>query len=177
MPKKPAIDATLPDPVRGKAGSVYVPVPHRVQRALELLRPRRKRDAYRAGYSYVEVKARLMREFDIGETAAEGDLAKAYEVIRGEIAKTDYPSTIRLEMESLAKQARAAGDFGAASASLARLGKWSGMEGDADSLLSKLTDAALDAAIEAAVKERIANMTPEQIAEVRRVHDEKAGAK
>lgn len=117
-----------------------------------------------------------MREFDIGETAAEGDLAKAYEVMRGEIAKTDYPTVIRSEMETLAKQAAQAGDWSAASATYARLGKWSGMEGDESSLLGKLTDAALDAAIKNAVASEIENMPDDKLAELLAKRKAKAGA-
>jgi hypothetical protein len=184
MPRKPAIEETLPDHSRGKAGSVYVPVPHRVQRALDLLRPKRQRGKegevrkYRPGYNYNEVKSRLMREFDIGETAAEGDLAKAYEVLRAEIAKTDYPTTIRTEMEALARQASQAGDHASAGAAWARLGKWSGMEGDGEAgTLGKLADAALEAAIKQAVESEVVGMDEERFAALVAKRAEKAGAK
>lgn len=157
----------------------HVPVPQRVVRALELIRPKLKSGRLiRPGLSYNRARDRLMREFDISDTTAERDMAAAYGIVKGEIERTDYPSVVRAEMEMLAKLAvhrGGKGDYAVARAALSQLGKWSGMEdGDEDSLVKKLSDAALEVAIKSAAKEAMASMSDEEFEALAKQRKERA---
>lgn len=179
MPRKPAKELN-PAPVDGgKQGSEYVPAPQRVERALHLLMPveahvRREADGcemevpFRPGCSYSYTRDALMREFGVGETTAERDLANAYAIIRDRVSRTDWATMARVELASLAQRATVRGDVGdwsVAKGAWERLGKWAGLEDKADeiSLAAKLTDAALDIAIKQAVTERIEAMPVEEL--------------
>jgi hypothetical protein len=149
--------------------------PTRLDRALYLLTPRRDGDKVIPGCSYVEAQEALAREFGIHKSTAADDLRRAYDVVRDRIAATDYPSVIRSEMETIARGAAANGDNATASITWYRLGRFAGMEESEDSLVKKLSDAALEAAIKQAVAEKIEGMSEAEFADLQQRRAAKAG--
>lgn len=116
---------------------------------------------------YVEAQEALCKEFGIAMSTAATDLKKAYAVIKDRLEAMDLGSTIKTEMESIAREARAKGDNHGASLTWFRLGKLAGLgEDNEDSLVKKLGDAALDAAINQAVAARIEAMSEAEFADL-----------
>ena len=117
--------------------------------------------------AYVEAQEALCLEFSISMSTAALDLKKAYAVIRDRLEAMDLGSTIKTEMESLARESRAKGDNHGASLTWFRLGKLAGLgEDNEESLVAKLGPAALDAAIRQAVAERVENMSEAEFADL-----------
>jgi hypothetical protein len=163
--KKPQVTA----PATADVGShgqenALLTAPNRTFYALDLLMP--QEEPYRPGHSYSYVRAELISKFDVSDTTAERDIANAYEIIRKRVAATDYASLCRVELTHLAKRAAERGDVGdwsVAKGAWERLGKWAGLEqNDEDSLVKKLSDAALEVAIKSAAKEAMSSMSDEE---------------
>lgn len=158
----------------GGSDNALLSAPNRTFYALDLLMPQENR----AGHSYSQVLKALMSEFEISESQAERDIAKAYDIIRRRVANTDFATMVKVELARLAERAAERGDVGdwsVAKGAWERLGKWAGLEqGDEESLAKKLTDAALDIAIKQAMEERIAGMTDEEFEALAKRRKEKA---
>lgn len=112
----------------------------------------------------------------IAEGSAD-DLRRAYDVVRERIAATDYPTIIRNEMEAIARTAAADGDKATASITWYRLGRFAGMEESEDSLVKKLSDAALEAAIKQAAAATVEGMSEAEFEDLKQRRAAKAGAK
>jgi hypothetical protein len=165
-------------PTGGSGGSenALLTAPNRTFYALDLLMP--QTEPYRPGHSYSFVLRDLMAKFGISETQAERDIAKAYEVIRKRVAATDYAALCRVELTHLAKRAAERGDVGDWSVAMGaweRLGKWAGLEqNDEDSLVKKLSDAALEVAIKSAAKDAMASMSDEEFEALAKARKERS---
>lgn len=161
----------------GGSDNPLLSAPNRTFYALDLLMPQSDPE-YRPGHSYSFVLKSLMATFGIGESQAERDIAKAYEIIRKRVANTDFATLVKVELTQLAKRAAERGDVGdwsVAKGAWERLGKWAGLEqADESSLAAKLTDAALEVAIKQAAKEAMASMSDEEFEALAKARKERA---
>lgn len=167
--RKPGV---TPDAI--ETGEDRLALPQRLAFALSLVSP-----ATGAAKRWTEARDLIMERWGIGERQAALDIRRAYLAIQ-ERVNADMPTLaarVRDRLEAVALAAEEHGDWAAAAGALHKLGKLSGMEEGAseDSLVKKLSDAALEAAIRQAVAERVERLSDAEFEDLAKRRAARAG--